>query len=398
VYLARRKRTGDLYAMKVLKKSDMVRKNMVDHVIAERNILAQTKNPFVVKLFYAFQSQTNLFLVMEFCNGGDVGSLLRSRGVFEEHLAVVYTAQTVLALEYLHSSGVVHRDLKPENMLIDYRGHIKLTDFGLSRVGILDNKSSDSDVEDAEVGSDDDSNASYDGAQWSDDSEPSSHRNSGSNKEAVAVRKSSAGTKPLSKIADKRSLRRSIVQKSQRNKVVGTPDYLSPEILLGTGHGYPVDWWALGITLFEFLTSVPPFNDETPEQIFQNILKRDIPWPDIPDEMSLNAKDLIDSLLTSSPENRIGSRGVKQIKAHPFFKSIDWDTLLTKPMEDVFVPKPVDSTDTGYFYDRNVLYSDSDPLMSTSNSELTDMSDMEFQNFSFKNLSSLMDVNHGLTG
>jgi len=138
VYLAQKKRTGDLYAIKVLKKADMIRKNMVDHVIVERNILAQTKNPFVVKLFYAFQSKANLYLVMEYCIGGDLGSLLRRLQYFDEKMARFYAAQTVLALEYLHSIGIVHRDLKPENMLITEKGHLKLTDFGLSRTGLLE--------------------------------------------------------------------------------------------------------------------------------------------------------------------------------------------------------------------------------------------------------------------
>ncbi|PRP84407.1 hypothetical protein PROFUN_08087 [Planoprotostelium fungivorum] len=416
VYLARRKRTGDLYAMKVLKKSDMVRKNMVDHVIAERNILAQTKNPFVVKLFYAFQSETNLFLVMEFCNGGDVCSLLRNRGNFDENMTRIYIAQTVLALEYLHSSGVVHRDLKPENMLIDHRGHVKLTDFGLSRVGILDSKENHEEEEE-ESSNEDLSDGLYNESakfpsnpspflrgSWSDDFDPPSRKNSGGTlREAVAVRKLSNASRPGSQKSEKKKKKKSTGSRDRKNKVVGTPDYLSPEILLGTGHGYPVDWWALGVIMFEFITGVPPFNDETPEQIFQNILKRDIPWPDI-DEMSHDAKDVIDRLLTSNPSDRIGARGIKQIKSHPFFSSTHWDTLLTAPMDDTFVPKPADSTDTKYFYDRNVLYSPNvDPLADPSQSQgsfaesyIEEKAEMEFQNFSFKNLSSLSDVNDGL--
>eukprot|EP01117_Protostelium_nocturnum_P003478 TRINITY_DN1452_c0_g1_i3.p1 TRINITY_DN1452_c0_g1~~TRINITY_DN1452_c0_g1_i3.p1 ORF type:complete len:1067 (-),score=408.16 TRINITY_DN1452_c0_g1_i3:41-3241(-) len=411
VYLARRKRTGDLYAMKVLKKSDMVRKNMVDHVIAERNILAQTKNPFVVKLFYAFQSEINLFLVMEYCIGGDVNSLLRKSGVLDEELARLYTAQTVLALEYLHSSGIVHRDLKPENMLIDHKGRVKLTDFGLSRVGILDSKDTDSS---SSSGGEEDSPSNLEEEALSDSIlthyESSPTRLSTVKEATVTIsRKNSLDKKPppSKPLTNNNNDRRSRINKSmQRNKVVGTPDYLSPEILLGTGHGFPVDWWALGVILFEFITGVPPFNDETPEQIFQNILKKDIPWPDVPDEMSYNAKDLIDKLLTMNPSERLGTKSSKQIKQHPFFSEIDWETLLTNPMEDTYVPKAVDATDTTNFFDRNSMFhNDSDPLRKedmasqTSESPSTrdlDPSDVDFTNFSFKNLSSLQDVNQGL--
>eukprot|EP00124_Ichthyophonus_hoferi_P006238 Ihof_evm1s1339 gene=Ihof_evmTU1s1339 len=134
VYLARKKTTGDLYAIKVLKKIDMVRKNMVDNVMAEKTALSIANCPYVVKLFYSFQSQDNLYLVMEYLIGGDLASLLQMFGYLEEDMAVFYIAEVVLALEYLHSHCIIHRDIKPDNMLIDPKGHCKLTDFGLSRV------------------------------------------------------------------------------------------------------------------------------------------------------------------------------------------------------------------------------------------------------------------------
>lgn len=134
VYLARKKTTNDLYAIKILKKADMVRKNMVDNVIAERQALSISRNPHVVKLFFSFQNPDYLFLVMEYLVGGDVMSLLMKLHAFDVDMARAYTAETVLALEYLHSLGIVHRDIKPDNMLISSEGHIKLTDFGLSRM------------------------------------------------------------------------------------------------------------------------------------------------------------------------------------------------------------------------------------------------------------------------
>ncbi|KAK2145839.1 hypothetical protein LSH36_654g01072 [Paralvinella palmiformis] len=122
------------YAIKVMKKADMIHKNLVHQVIAERNALALSKSPFVVRLFYSFQSELHIYLVMEYMIGGDLKSLLAIYGFFDEPMAVFYTAEIALALEYLHSHGIVHRDLKPDNVLISALGHIKLTDFGLSRV------------------------------------------------------------------------------------------------------------------------------------------------------------------------------------------------------------------------------------------------------------------------
>eukprot|EP01134_Creolimax_fragrantissima_P000021 CFRG0021T1 len=140
VYLAKKKTTRDLYAIKVLRKDDMVRKNMVDNVLAEKKALALADNSYIVKLYYSFQSKDNLYMVMEYLIGGDVANLLASFGCFDEDMAAFYTSEVTLALEYLHNHGVIHRDIKPDNMLIDERGHIKLTDFGLSRVMLNDDR------------------------------------------------------------------------------------------------------------------------------------------------------------------------------------------------------------------------------------------------------------------
>lgn len=112
-----------------MKKSDMINKNMVDNVILEKDILASTKNPYVVELYYAFDSEEHLYLVMEYMIGGDCGSMLKNLGCFTEEMTRRYIAETVLGLEYLHSLGIVHRDLKPDNMLISQDGHIKVNHF-----------------------------------------------------------------------------------------------------------------------------------------------------------------------------------------------------------------------------------------------------------------------------
>ncbi|KAM6900356.1 serine/threonine-protein kinase greatwall [Xenentodon cancila] len=134
VYLARKKCNARLYAIKVMKKADMVDKNMTSQMKAERDALALSKSPFVVHLFYSLQTATKIYLVMEYLIGGDVKSLLHIYGYFDQDMAVKYISEVALALDYLHRHGIIHRDLKPDNMLICNKGHIKLTDFGLSKV------------------------------------------------------------------------------------------------------------------------------------------------------------------------------------------------------------------------------------------------------------------------
>ncbi|XP_066574063.1 serine/threonine-protein kinase greatwall isoform X2 [Amia ocellicauda] len=130
--------------------------------------------------------------------------------------------------------------------------------------------------------------------------------------------------------------------------LLGTPDYLAPELLLGKPHDFMVDWWALGVCLFEFLTGVPPFNDETPQQVFQNILNRDIPWPEDEEELSHNSRNAIEILLTMDMTKRAG---LKELKQHPLFEGLDWENLQDQPMP--FIPQPDDETDTTYFDARN---------------------------------------------
>ncbi|KAM4534274.1 serine/threonine-protein kinase greatwall isoform 2-T2 [Odontesthes bonariensis] len=134
----------------------------------------------------------------------------------------------------------------------------------------------------------------------------------------------------------------------ERAPILGTPDYLAPELLLGHPHDCMVDWWALGVCLFEFLTGVPPFNDETPQLVFQNILNRDIPWPEGEEELCPNARNAIEILLTMDMTRRAG---LKELKCHPLFDGLDWDNLQNQPMP--FIPQPEDETDTSYFEARN---------------------------------------------
>lgn len=368
VFLARKRTTGDFFAIKVLKKLDMIHKNDIERILSERNILITVRNPFVVRFFYSFTCRDNLYLVMEYLNGGDLYSLLKKIGCLEEDVSRIYIAELVLALEYLHSLGIVHRDLKPDNILIAHDGHIKLTDFGLSKIGLVNSTVELSGPE---------TNETYS----TDTQDPHLRKTEG----------------------------------RSRQSAVGTPDYLAPEILLGTQHGFAADWWSVGVILFELITGVPPFTAERPEMIFDNILNRKIPWPTVPCDMSRDAQDLIDRFLNYDPDRRLGAHGSSEVKAHPFFKGVNWDTLALQ--KAAFVPNPDTADDTSYFVSRishisNIMPGDHNSSDSTSDTthsysesvvemdecgDLTDFKssivDISMIDFSFKNLAQLASIN-----
>lgn len=396
VFLAKKRTTGDLFAIKVLKKADMIRKNAVESILAERDILISVRNPFVVRFFYSFTCRENLYLVMEYLNGGDLYSLLRNLGCLDEDVARIYIAEVVLALEYLHSLRVVHRDLKPDNLLIAHDGHIKLTDFGLSKVGLINS-------------TDDLSGPAVSGTSLLGDNESQSSLTSPSPSPSLSL-----------------SATETQQERRKNRSAVGTPDYLAPEILLGTGHGTSADWWSVGVILFELIVGIPPFNAEHPQMIFDNILNRNIPWPAVPDEMSPDAQDLIDQLLTEDPNQRLGARGATEVKQHPYFRDINWDTLARQ--KAAFVPSSESALDTSYFTSRYTwnnseqVYaasetedssddgsmSGSSSCLSNRNDEVADdfggLAELEsgtsvnysFSNFSFKNLSQLASINYDL--
>uniref|UniRef100_A0A8C7FMQ1 Serine/threonine-protein kinase greatwall n=1 Tax=Oncorhynchus kisutch TaxID=8019 RepID=A0A8C7FMQ1_ONCKI len=635
VYLARKKSNARLYAIKVVKKADMRDKNMADQMKAERDALALSKSPFVVHLFYCLQSAAKVYLVMEYLIGGDVKSLLHIYGYFDEDMSVKYISEVARALDYLHRHGITHRDLKPDNMLVSNEGHIKLTDFGLSKVkldrelsladimttpslampkqdyfrtpgqvlslisslGLVSkkpelsqpirgnvsgaesicatkgkpmevqsgvtsavkrgfeevekspeqleslSKKRDSEyqrcsgvpevalkyrtgltgvfadvhleefgskgqgtakgqvpkrsspiavtknllcelddlaegvfVEGRSFGEDHELSSSLsidsEGSvsemsinvnsptpKWSTHSAKEGHLalleldnseislppqpptfasigtalpgnmltlRGGVSKRSFldrvpeldpSVTKSPSFLKPRNVVAFRSycsSINRSNmswnsrlslgsveamdmatsasyhsmpaavtpVQKRPNSNsslyqtpqtmttshtpfrtpksvrrapvpvegvpILGTPDYLAPELLLGIPHDYMVDWWALGVCLFEFLTGVPPFNDETPQLVFQNILNRDIPWPDGDEELSHNSRNAIELLLTMDMNKRAG---LKELRSHALFAGLDWDNLQNQTMP--FIPQPEDETDTSYFDARN---------------------------------------------
>lgn len=330
IYLAKKKTTGDRYAIKILAKEHVLRKKQRSRIQTECSILANADSPFVVKLFWTFESNNNLFLVMEYLPGGDFMSLLDHSVRLDEDVARQYLAETVLALKYLHSIGCVHRDLKPDNLLITRDGHIKLTDFGLSDegVGIQD------------VG-----------------------------EEATVV----------DVVDDLATVEEESVEDSAA-VAPGTPDYFAPEIILGQPHGPPVDIWALGVLMYEMLVGIPPFNDETVEAIFSNILQLRIEWPD--EGLSHEAVDLIQHLLLPSPEDRLT---IQEIMEHPFFSKINWKTICSATPP--FIPVLDDLDDTSYFNARDLT-----EMFIEGPIEIANQRNHVFRSFSFANMNALAEV------
>uniref|UniRef100_A0AC35U4L1 Non-specific serine/threonine protein kinase n=1 Tax=Rhabditophanes sp. KR3021 TaxID=114890 RepID=A0AC35U4L1_9BILA len=288
VYLVRHKVTRQRFALKKMKKQTLILRNQVDQVYAERDILTFTDNPFVVSFFGSFETKTYLCMLLEYVEGGDCASLLKSAVVLPLELARLYIAETILAIEYLHSYGIVHRDLKPDNLLITAMGHIKLTDFGLSKIGLM-------------------------------------------NRTTLA---SEAGPDDTHQFKDM--------------QLCGTPDYIAPEVIIRQGYGKPVDWWALGIMLYEFLVGCVPFCGDTPDCLFANIIKDDPEFPEGDEGLDSDGENLIKALLEKNPNDRIGTYGgAVQVSSHAFFSSLNFNTLLRQKAE--FVPNLEGEDDTSYF-------------------------------------------------
>lgn len=233
--------------MKVLKKDKILGRNLTRYAMTERNVLSVSNHPFIVSLQYAFQTDDKLFLVMEYCPGGDLSDYLEAEDYFSEERARLYVAEIILAIEDLHSRGIIFRDLKPDNIVLDRTGHCKLTDFGLSKEGLVENE-------------------------------------------------------------------------KMAKSFCGSYAYLAPEMIKKTGHGKNVDWYLLGVLIYEMLEGIPPFYDHDKEVLFKNILNNPV---ELSEELSEEAQDLILRLLHKDPDKRLGHlNGSKDIKKHPWFDKI----------------------------------------------------------------------------
>ena len=296
VWLCEKRRTGDKYAVKMISREALTRKNSARRVMTERAILSLASHPFVVQLFYAIPSRHHLHLVMEYMRGGDLADYLHtSTSPPSPQFVQRVLAEVALSVSYLHQLGVVHRDIKPHNILMDGTGHVKLTDFGLSALQQQPATSSSKRQEQPPAAASASSPASSDSS-------------------------SDGSSSPHS-----RSLLGSDVGLLSG---VGTSDYLAPELVLGTGHDASADWWSVGVLAFEMLCGYTPFHADSLQAVYDNIVDRRIHWPQQrSSRLSADAVDLIDRLLCVDPRGRLGSGGAEEIMAHPFFAGVQWDEL-----------------------------------------------------------------------
>ncbi|CDK26125.1 unnamed protein product [Kuraishia capsulata CBS 1993] len=368
VFLVRRKITGEYFAMKVLKKSDMIAKNQVTNVRAEREIMmSQAESPYVAKLYSSFQTRDYLYLVMEYLNGGDCATLVKNMGSLPEMWAKRYIAEVIVGIDDLHQKGIVHRDLKPDNLLIDSNGHLKLTDFGLSRMGLVGRQArksvsvhSDPAILDPFLHRRSSSNVTpFSLSPTFDSVHPRLEDSLGHSPEPSFRRSnsnaSSNGSPLLRPLVDESADGYALFDpriSTQSRKFVGTPDYLAPETVQGVSQDEVSDWWSIGCIMFEFLFGYPPFSGHTPEMVFENILHGPIQWPSLPElefreYCSDLARDLITRLLEKDPSKRLGASGSAEIMDHAYFHGLDWSTLFIE--EASFVPNQEDPESTNYF-------------------------------------------------
>ncbi|KAG1108304.1 hypothetical protein G6F42_016035 [Rhizopus arrhizus] len=296
VYLVKHKQTKKLYALKVLSKKEMIKRNKIKRAMAEQAILSTANHPFIVPLYHSFQSNQYLYFCMEFCVGGEFFRALQNRPgrILKENDAKFYAAEVVAALEYLHLMGIVFRDLKPENILLHESGHLMLSDFDLS------------------------------------------------------IQSPSAApptlVQPNSPFSRQPMLDTRSCMNLRTNSFVGTEEYLAPEVIRGNGHTSTVDWWTLGILVYEMICGYTPFKGPTRDDTFELILSQSVEFPDYSNNpyyrgpgLSSHCKSFIRKLLTKNEKKRLGARaGASEVKSHSFFKSINF--ALLRNMKPPIIP------------------------------------------------------------
>ena len=332
VRVCRQISTGDIVAVKKMRKEDMLNKNQLMHVRTEKEIMTAS-NPWIVKLKYSFQDEFFLYLVMDFLPGGDLMNLLMKKEILSEDEARFYTAEMVLAVDSVHKLNCIHRDLKPDNILIDKYGHIQLSDFGLAKISdktffpltVKDNQTPKKLI-----------NTPADSITTI-----STNINTNSNKNTnINISKLNIKSKNnLKKLPKKNRL--------IAYSTVGTPDYIAPEVFSQNGYGEEADWWSIGVMFFEMVVGFPPFFSENPSDTCKKIVK----WKEhfsIPSDANLSPEAESFILRMVSPaETRLGINGVEEIKKHPFFKGIDWNNI--RKMKAPFIPELKNDYDTHYF-------------------------------------------------
>ncbi|XP_023326889.1 cGMP-dependent protein kinase, isozyme 1 [Eurytemora carolleeae] len=263
------------YALKCLKKQHIVETQQQEHVYSEKNILLACRHHFITRLFKTFKDKKYIYMLMEASLGGELWTILRDRGWFDDSTTRFYIGCVVSAFDYLHSRGIIYRDLKPENLLLDKEGYIKMVDFGFSK-------------------------------------------------------RIDSGRKTWT--------------------FCGTPEYVAPEIILNKGHDRAVDFWSLGILMYELLAGTPPFTASDPMKVY-NIILKGIDQIDVPRHISRVAVTLMKRFCKENPVERIGYQkdGVQDIKKHRWFQGFDWDGLNAKTLTPPILPAVASASDSSNF-------------------------------------------------
>ncbi len=292
VYLGRKNGSKELYAIKAMSKATVSDMYMRQRVLHERQILSllDDKNPYVCRLCFAFRSSDYLFLVQEYVDGGDCNTLLRTCGPLSVNAVLYLIAEIVLGVGFLHRNHVVHRDLKPDNILVSREGHAKIADFGLSRKKQGNNSLPFDPLND--------SLASF----------------TFSNKDRAPG--------PLNIDLSFRPLQ----EKGMLYSPVGTQLYLAPEVVLGMGYDFQVDWWSVGVMMYEFLLGKTPFEGHDMDTLYNNIISGLPAWPE-DSTIPRDVQDLISKLLETDPYNRLGACGGKEVQEHRAFNAMHWESL-----------------------------------------------------------------------
>jgi serine/threonine protein kinase len=353
VYLAKHIETGKYCALKQLDKKVIRKLGKDEHAKIEKKILTTVESPFLLKAICTWQETQIAWLALEYCPGGDLREFLEVINCFEEEEAKLYFAEMIVAVHDLHCMGYIHRDLKPPNFLIDKSGHIKLADFGLSKainaVGkmkTVDDEASAENLSMSQAELDERKqkiwkrNTKYDRATLS----PSNFHDLfkiNHPMKKTSQRLSARINKEITikVIPDKKELRR-----EYGHSIVGSPEYMSPEITEGrhqggSYYGEEVDWWSLGCVFFEMIFGAPPFQGDTVEELFSQIDLWNDKLPSLFEEHKEHLSPACYSLLTGflcDPKQRLG-REIDKIKSHVFFAGMDWSNLLS--MTPPFIPQ-----------------------------------------------------------
>ncbi|KZT72605.1 Pkinase-domain-containing protein [Daedalea quercina L-15889] len=309
VYLVREKKSGKLFAMKVLSKKEMIVRKKIKRALTEQEILATANHPFIVTLHHSFQSEQYLYFCMEYCMGGEFFRALQSRPgrCLSEDASRFYAAEVTAALEYLHLMGFIYRDLKPENILLHQSGHIMLSDFDLAKQS----------------------------------GEPGGR--------PATIHQVENGM-PLIDT-------RSCTADFRTNSFVGTEEYIAPEVIESSGHTSAVDWWTLGILIYEMIYATTPFKGERRDDTFDNILHLPVHFRDRP-KVSAACKDVVTRLLDKRELTRLGSMtGASEVKQHEWFAKINWGLLRnTRPPIVPTVSNGVDAVNFRQMHESSSLH------------------------------------------